>query len=121
MPKKILVVDDDPDILLMLGARLQSSGYEVRKVLNGDAALKAIESESPDLILLDIMMPGMEGNVLARTLKESPRWKEIPVIFMTALRPPGKQQQAGARVGSNIVFSKPFEFSELLETIQTLL
>lgn len=122
MPKKkILVVDDDPDILLMLGGRLETRGYEVRKVLNGDAALKAIEAEPPDLILLDIMMPGMEGNVLARTLKESPQWKGIPVVFMTALRPRGEQERAGTQVGANIIFSKPFEFSELLETIQTLL
>lgn len=121
MRKKILVVDDDPDILLMLGARLKASGYEVRTVLNGEAALKAIEAEPPDLVLLDIMMPGMEGNLLARTLKEDPRWKEIPVVFITALRPPEEQEQAGAQVGSNIIFSKPFEFSELLETIQTLI
>ncbi len=121
MPKKILVVDDNPDILMMLDGRLKTSGYEVRGVLNGDAALKQIEADPPDLILLDIMMPGMEGNVLAQTLKANPRWKEIPIVFMTALRKPGEQERAGAQVGSNIIFSKPFEFSELLETLQTLI
>ncbi len=105
----------------MLGGRLQASGYEVRTVLNGDAALKQIEAELPDLILLDIMMPGMEGNVLAQTLKENSRWKEIPIVFITALRKRGEQEQAGAQVGTNIIFSKPFEFSELLETLQTLI
>ena len=120
MPKKILVVDDNPDILLLLGGRLEASGYEVRRVLNGDAALKAIEAEPPDLILLDILMPGMEGNTLARILKESPRWKGIPIVFITALRSSEEQKEAGAQVGTSIIFSKPFEFSELLETIQTL-
>jgi len=118
--KKILVVDNNPDILMMLEGRLKTSGYEVRKASNSADALKRIEAEPPDLILLDIMMPGMGGNVLARTLKESPRWKDIPIVFMTALLRKG-EEQAGVQVGANIIFSKPFEFSELLETIQTLI
>jgi len=121
MSKKILIVDDDPDLLLVLGGRLEASGYEARKASDGDAALKQIKADPPDLILLDIMMPGMEGSVLAQTLKENPRWKEIPIVFMTGLRESGEQKQAGAQVGLNIIFSKPFEFSELLETIRALI
>ena len=80
----ILIVDDKPDNLRLLSAFLTAENYDVRKALNADMALKAIASAKPDLILLDIQMPDMNGYQLCRVLKESAETKEIPIIFISA-------------------------------------
>ena len=81
----ILIVDDMPDNLKALTQMLARKGYLVRPAINGQVALKAIQKTPPDLILLDIMMPGISGYDVCKQLKADERTRDIPVIFMTAL------------------------------------
>ncbi len=82
---KILVVDDDPDDLKMISMILQPEGYEVVTAENGREALEKVESEDPDLIILDVMMPELDGFAACAKLKSSPERKGIPVILLTAV------------------------------------
>jgi len=86
LPKaNILVVDDTPDNLRLLSAMLTQVGYEIRRVINGSTALKTAQAAPPDLILLDIMMPEMNGYEVCQHLKASEKTRDIPVIFISAL------------------------------------
>ncbi len=80
----ILIVDDEPDNLRLLSSFLKVENYEVRKALNAEMALKAIATAKPDLILLDIQMPDINGYELCRILKDSPETNQIPIIFISA-------------------------------------
>ena len=84
-PKTILIVDDTPENLRVLLELLKQQGYKVRAVPNGKLALQAAASEQPDLILLDIMMPEMDGYEVCRRLKQDDKLREIPVVFLSAL------------------------------------
>jgi len=81
----ILLVDDIPDNLLFLAKMLTQKGYHVKKAINGESALLACELNPPDLILLDIIMPDMDGYEVCQKLKANPKTREIPVIFLSAL------------------------------------
>jgi len=83
MGKKILVVDDDPDMVYALHLRLEASGYEVVPSHNGEDALKKVVSESPDLILLDNIMPDIDGDEIAKALKGHARTKGIPIVMIS--------------------------------------
>src|SRR5947207_3861917 len=81
---KILIVDDDPDILEFLSYNLKKEGYEIRTAANGRLALKEAEKFLPDIILLDVMMPEMDGIETCRLLRENPDFKDVYIIFLTA-------------------------------------
>jgi DNA-binding response OmpR family regulator len=119
MPKKILVVDDEQDMVSVLLWRLKSHGYEARSAGNGEEALNMIKKEPFDLIILDIMMPKMDGAELSRILRHDPTTMNIPLIFLTALG--AREDDAGyALSGTDIVFSKPFDFKELVGKIDEM-
>jgi len=118
--KKILIVDDEVGILTLLSERLSSSGYDVLKADNGLDALDIAKDKLPDLIILDIMMPHMDGMAVSQRLKENISTKDIPVIFLTALQ--GKKEESDShKSGKNIIFSKPFDSKELLAKIKQLI
>ena len=122
MSRKILIVDDEADIRSTLEGRLKSAGFETCAAANAAEAFQKVEVENPDLILLDIMLPGTPGNELARILKEKRKGKkDIPVIYLTALRKESEQKAQGAAVGGHIIFAKPFDFTELLNAIRSLI
>ncbi|MBW2006272.1 MAG: response regulator [Deltaproteobacteria bacterium] len=85
MPKKILIVDDDPDIILFLSTVLKDNGYQTINAMNGREGLEMIESEHPDLILLDLMMPKKSGLSLLSDLKRDSVNRQIPVIMVTGV------------------------------------
>ena len=116
--KKILIVDDEKDILLVLGKRLTAEGYTVITVDNGYDAVTLAKSKSPDLILLDILMPGMEGGEVAEKLKDCPETKNIPVIFLTALLSKAEEYKGNHLVAGNITLAKPIDAEELLTQIK---
>ena len=118
--KRILLVDDEEDILQLLSRRLQSWGYEVLTARKGEEALQRAAVEQPDLILLDIVMPGMNGREVCLGLKANPQTLRIPVIFLTALGMP-EQIEVGIHLGANDYIVKPFEASEMRERIQDCL
>jgi len=117
----ILIVDDEEDALWLLGKRLTSEGYSVIAATNGADAVALAKSQHPDIVVLDIIMPGMEGNEVAAELKEHPLTRNIPVIFLTALRSKAEEKAAGSLVGSNITLSKPLDPEILLDQIKKLL
>lgn len=121
MGKKLLVVDDDPVIIDMLKSGLTRNGYNVRCAADGEDALTLVHKEVPDLIVLDIMMPQMDGTEVARRLKEDPKTRHIPIVFLTVLWEKNDRVLDSARLGASIVIGKPFKFEELLEKIKQLL
>jgi signal transduction histidine kinase/DNA-binding response OmpR family regulator len=116
----ILIVDDTPDNLRLLSTVLQSRGYRVRKAINGPLALKGIEIAPPDLILLDVNMPQMNGYEVCEKLKADPQTSEIPVIFLSALDDVSDKVKAFA-VGAVDYITKPFQGEEVLARVKNQL
>jgi putative two-component system response regulator len=114
----ILVVEDDPDNLRALVAILKRGGFAPRPVTSGKRALEAAFSDPPDLVLLDVMMPGMSGYEVCRTLKQDARFKNTPVIFLSALQ---DTQDKVLAFGAGCVdyISKPFHYEEVLARVTT--
>ena len=116
----ILLVDDTPDNLRLLSTMLTEQGYEVRSVINGAMALMGVQAEPPDLILLDISMPQMNGYEVCQQLKSGDRTREIPVIFISALEDVLDKVKAFA-VGGVDYITKPFHVEEVLARIENQL
>ena len=120
MPKKILVVDDELDAVELLSIRLKSSGYDVISALDGNACFKKASEEKPDLIILDILMPKINGFEVCKRLKERNETKDIPVIMLTALT---KEQDLskGLEQCADCFITKPFNPEDLLYEIKSAL
>lgn len=117
MKGRILIVDDRIENLELLSSILIKAGYEVRRAINGSTALMGVQSASPDMILLDINMPDMNGYEVCRQLKQDPVHKEIPVIFISALDD-GLDKAKAFSAGGVDYISKPFEMMEVLSRIE---
>jgi CheY-like chemotaxis protein len=117
--KKVLICDDDPVILRLLQVNLEIEGYEVVSAHHGEEAVRLASVETPDLIILDIMMPRMDGYQAAQALKGHDGTKDIPLLFLSA-----KAQQAdidrGKAFGVTDYLTKPFDPGELLDVIERL-
>ena len=117
---KILVVDDEQDIVTIIGKVLKKSGYEVTTAKDGLECIKKVETEPPDLILLDNMMPNMDGQAVLSKLKASKKTADIPVIMVTALA--DQEHITGAQKGGAVEYIiKPFDYTVLLEKIDQVL
>ena len=114
----ILVVDDTPANLRLLAGILNGKGYKVRPVPNGELALSAARGMPPDLILLDIMMPEMNGYEVCQKIKEDERTRDIPVIFISAINDVLDKVKAFA-VGGVDYITKPFQVEEVLVRVET--
>ncbi|OGW85141.1 MAG: hypothetical protein A3C35_03215 [Omnitrophica bacterium RIFCSPHIGHO2_02_FULL_46_11] len=115
MFKKILVIEDEPEIVRMLKSRLEANNYAVDSASDGVDGLKHVESEKPDLIILDIMMPGMDGYTFLKNLKHKPSGHQIPVIVLTAK---SEIQDLFELEGVTDYVVKPYEPQNLLERVQ---
>lgn len=118
--KKILVVDDEPDISKLIKARMESAGYSVFTAFDGAEALKAVKENMPDLILLDVMLPKMDGYQVCRLLKFDEKSKHIPIIMLTA-RAGESDKEKSVEAGADAYLTKPFQTEELLSKISSLL
>jgi DNA-binding response OmpR family regulator len=116
--KKILVVDDDKDLLYILAENLSEEGYAVITANKAETALKLSREESPDLVILDVMLPGKDGTSVAREMQESPATKDIPVIFLTGLLSKEEEKRSGGHVAGKIFMAKPYEMKDLLAEIK---
>ena len=121
MAKKILVVDDEPFIIQMVTSRLNASGYETVTGEDGQDGLQKARTEKPDLIILDVMMPKMDGFQVCATLKQDTRFQNIPIILFTAKYGDEANQIGMQDCGADAFMSKPFEAKILLEKIEELL
>lgn len=117
--KKILVVDDDPYILMSLEFLMQKNGYTVMVARNGSEAMELVEQSHPDLVILDIMMPDVDGYAICRQIKASDALKDIIVVFLSA-----KTREAdikkGLDLGAAMYISKPFSTRDLMKQINSL-
>lgn len=113
----ILIIDDEPDNLRLLSIILKSQGYKVRQAVNAAIALKTIDLQQPDLILLDILMPDIDGYQLCQQFKQNETTKEIPVIFLSALAR-GLDRKKGFQAGGVDYLTKPFELEEVLARVE---
>lgn len=120
MKVKILVVDDEVAICSMLSLALQTAGYEVESVHDGKDVMAALVNTQPDLILLDWMLPGVSGIELARQIKQSPDFNELPIIMLTA-RTEEDSKVTGLESGADDYVTKPFSIRELISRIKAVL
>ena len=118
--KKILVVDDEVDLVKTIQFSLELEGYEVLVSYNGEDALSQARKEHPDLILLDIMLPKLDGYRVCRLLKFDERYKHIPILMMTA-KTQEKDKLMGKETGANEYITKPFDMEELMEKVKKYL
>jgi CheY-like chemotaxis protein len=120
MAKRILVVDDDENILNLERTILEGKGFQVTAAASGAQALDLLSRSVFDLILLDVMMPEVDGFTVCRKIKEDPRLKEVPVIFLTA-KGGGEALAEGFESGAVMYINKPFTANKLLTIVNTML
>ena len=117
---RILLVDDEPSIVKMVSKRLEIEGFEVLVATDGQEALTKAHTEQPDLIILDLMLPKLNGYEVCTMLKQDTRYQQIPIVLFTA-KAQAKDEQLGLECGANAYVRKPFQSQELLEKLRTLL
>ena len=118
--KKILIVDDEKDLVETLSFRLKANNYEVVTAFDGQEGLDKARSENPDLIILDLMLPKIDGYKVCRMLKFDEKSKKIPIILFTALAQ-DSDKKMGDEVGADAYVTKPFDPKALMGKIQELL
>ncbi|MDX6199385.1 MAG: hypothetical protein QOJ79_2536 [Actinomycetota bacterium] len=116
----ILVVDDDPSVRRLLSVQLGLAGYEVHIAENGPAALLSIGRDAPDLVVLDVMMPDLDGWQVLRALRAEPRYQFLPVLMLTAKVQPS-DVQLSYDLGASAVIGKPYDGERLTQMVETLL
>jgi CheY-like chemotaxis protein len=119
--KNILIVDDEKDVLKVLEKELTGRGYFIITADNGEDAIMLARSKQPGLIILDVLMPGMDGPEVAIKLKENPKTKDIPIMFLSCLYPKEEEVEKGHMVGVQVMFAKPYDPDELVSMIEELL
>jgi DNA-binding response OmpR family regulator len=118
--KKILLVDDEVDLVKTIQFSLELEGYKVLVSYNGEDALNQARKENPDLILLDIMLPKLDGYKVCRLIKFDEQYKHIPILMMTA-KTQEKDKLMGKETGANEYITKPFDIDELMKKVKAYL
>ena len=116
MVKRILIVDDDEMVLIALNELLRPEGYEVHTFSSGTEALKKLDQNGYDLLMLDIIMPEMDGFELCKKIREKETYRETPIVFLTA-KSQEEDKVQGIEAGANLFLSKPISPEKLLEII----
>lgn len=118
--KRILIVDDEKQLVSLVSLHMDMSGYDVLTAVDGNKALKMIEEEEPDLVILDLMLPEMDGWEVCRRLRAAERTKDIPVIMLTA-RSGADDKLKGFECGADDYITKPFSPRELVARVKRVL
>ncbi|OGP88793.1 MAG: hypothetical protein A2156_07280 [Deltaproteobacteria bacterium RBG_16_48_10] len=118
--KKILVVDDEPDLVETVRFPLEMEGYQVLVSYNGEDGLNQARRENPDLIILDLMLPKLDGYKVCRLLKFDERYKHIPILMLTA-KAQEKDRILGKETGADEYMTKPFDIDKLMEKVKCYL
>jgi len=114
---RILMVDDDPMILKFVSVNLKVRGFQVTTAEDGEAALKAAKETSPDLVILDLLMPGIDGSEVCRRIRE---WSTVPILVLTAIGESTTKWRL-IDLGANDYMTKPFDIADLLKRVKLLL
>ena len=120
MTTKIVIADDEPSIVAALEFLLQRNGYEVHIARNGDEALKLVEACTPDLVLLDVMMPARSGYEVCKRIREHADWRHIKIIMLSA-KGRDTEVNKGLAIGADLYITKPFSTRDLMAKISELL
>ncbi len=120
MTRRILVVDDEPNIALSLNYLMERAGYSVRIAADGEEAIEAVKEAPPDLILLDVNMPKMNGYEVCELVRANPQWKHIPIVMLTA-KGRDIEREKGLAVGADEYITKPFSTQEVVEKVRVIL
>jgi DNA-binding response OmpR family regulator len=120
MPKKILIVDDEPNILVSLQFLMHQRGYEVMTATSGEEAIEIIMKFQPHLILLDVMLPGIDGFEVCEIVRLDPKWRDIKIIFLSAK---GQEEDIakGMVLGADDYITKPYGNKDVTEKVRVLL
>lgn len=118
--KKILIVDDEPDIVEVLKYPLEANGYKCICAYDGETGLKNAKELMPDLMILDVMLPKMNGFKISRLLKFDAKYKDIPILMVTA-RSQEADKLIGEETGADEYITKPFQIDEILEKVKKYL
>lgn len=120
MAKKIMVVDDEPYIARVIKFKLEQEGYEVISANDGQSGLQKIKEEKPDMVLLDVMMPGLSGYEVCQKIKEDAELAGIPVVILTA-KGQERDREQGLTMGASDYITKPFSPNRLLELVKNMI
>jgi DNA-binding NarL/FixJ family response regulator len=118
--KKLLLIDDDPNLILLVKDYLEFRGYEVVTAENGREALEVLEKQTPDMIICDVMMPEMDGYSLVSAIRSDPKTSWIPVLFLSA-KGQSQDRVKGLNIGADVYMVKPFEPEELVAQVESSL
>ena len=120
MPKKILIVDDEPSIIVPVQFLMEQNGHDVMVAFSGEEAMEIIAEKKVDLILLDIMLPVIDGFEVCQRVRENPRWNKIKIILLTALGSDANVEK-GLALGADAYITKPFSNIEIVDKVKELL
>ena len=120
MPKKILIVDDEPSVVVALQFLMQQQGYDVIVAESGEEALDHIYKYKPDLVILDIMLPGIDGYEVCEIVRLNPDYRKVKILFLTARRDEVEIAK-GLALGADAYITKPFSNDKLVATINEVL
>ncbi len=120
MTYRVLVVEDEPNIVDSLSFLMKQAGFAVQVARDGDTALRVLESQVPDLILLDVMLPRRDGFDVCRAIRANPAWSQVKVIMLTA-RGRDLDRRKGLEIGADDYVTKPFSTREIVERVRVLL
>ena len=120
MPQKILIVDDEPSIIVPVQFLMEQNGYDVMVAFSGEEAMEIIAEKKVDLILLDIMLPVIDGFEVCQRVRENPQWNKIKIILLTALGSDANVEK-GLALGADAYITKPFSNIEIVDKVKELL
>ena len=120
MGKRILVIEDDPSSARLVGYALEREGYQVEIAVNGVEGLRKVQEEEPDLVILDVMLPGLDGFELCHRLRAEPRTDHVPILMLSA-KAQEIDRSTGLRAGANEYLVKPADPAEILANVERLL
>ncbi|HSN91822.1 MAG TPA: response regulator [Anaeromyxobacteraceae bacterium] len=120
MTARILIVDDEPNIVISLEFLMRREGFETVVATDGEAALEAIARTPPDLVILDVMLPRMNGFDVCERIRADPRWRQVRILMLTAK---GRETEVarGMRIGADAYVTKPFSTKDLVAQVRRLL
>ncbi|MGD8971603.1 MAG: response regulator [Desulfobacterales bacterium] len=120
MPKKVLIVDDEPSIIVPLQFLMEQNGYETSVAFSGEEAMETVAASHPNLILLDIMLPIIDGFEVCQRVRENPEWNDIRIILLTAMGSEANIAK-GLALGADAYITKPFSNSEVIAKVRELI